>query len=187
MPKSPEEMAAAMVANLKDNTGKTLEQWRKVAKAAKLQKHGALVKLLKTEHGVTHGYANLIAHDHFQNWSVASSDDDLVAAQYAGAKAELKPIYDVILAAVNKFGDDVVVSPKNAYVALRRGKQFGLIKPSTKDRIDVGLNLKGVEPEGRLEPAGSLGGMVSHRIQVTKKKDVDATLKRWLKQAYDNA
>ncbi len=36
MPKSPEEMAAAMFANLKDKTGKTMPQWLKITKASKL-------------------------------------------------------------------------------------------------------------------------------------------------------
>ena len=53
---TPEAMAAKMIANLKDNTGKTLEQWTALAKKAKLDKHGMLVKWLKTEHELTHGY-----------------------------------------------------------------------------------------------------------------------------------
>ena len=36
MAKSPEEMEAAMVANMKTKTGKTLPQWLKIAKSAKL-------------------------------------------------------------------------------------------------------------------------------------------------------
>ena len=55
-------MAAAMVANLKEKTGKSLDQWLKIAKASKQTKHGGLVALLKSEHGLTHGYANLVAH-----------------------------------------------------------------------------------------------------------------------------
>ncbi len=64
MAKSPEQMAAQMIANLKDKTGKTLEQWLAVTSRFGLEKHGQIVKLLKSEHGVTHGYANLIAHKH---------------------------------------------------------------------------------------------------------------------------
>ena len=47
MAKSPEEMAAAMIANLKDRTGKTLPRWLEVVKASKLRKHGEIVKHLK--------------------------------------------------------------------------------------------------------------------------------------------
>ena len=62
MPSSPEEMAAAMIANMKDKTGKTLDQWLAVAKKTGGEKHGQVVKSLKSDHGLTHGYANLVAH-----------------------------------------------------------------------------------------------------------------------------
>ncbi len=187
MAKSPEEMAATMIANLKDKTGKTLPQWLKIVKQAGLEKHGQIVKLLKADHEVTHGFANMIAHQYLDSLKPASSADDPVAAQYAGAKAELKPIYDAIIKAVSKFGTDVEISPKKAYVALRRGKQFGIVQPSTKTRVDVGINLKGDEPTERLEASGSFNSMVSHRVRLSSKGDVDRELVAWLKEAYKRA
>lgn len=86
MAKSPEEMTAAMVANLKDTTGKTLDRWKKIVSKAGVEKHGDIIKLLKDEHGVTHGYANLIAHEARKGDGPAPGGDDLVAAQYSGAK-----------------------------------------------------------------------------------------------------
>jgi hypothetical protein len=183
---TPEEMAAAMMANLKEKTGKTMPQWLKITRASKLAKHGELVKLLKGEHGVTHGFANLIAHETL-NAGAPAAGDDLIAAQYAGTKADLKPIYDALIAAVSKFGKDVEIAPKKAYVSLRRSKQFALIQPSTATRVDVGICLKGDPPSGRLEASGSFNAMCSHRVRVESVKDVDAELKRWLKEAYGRA
>ncbi len=180
---SPEEMAASMVANLEEKTGKTLPQWVKVVKASKLEKHGLIVKHLKSEHGVTHGYANLIAHTALGSASFnAGPDADLVGAQYAGPKEGLRPIYDRIVKEAKKLGKDVEVSPKKAYVSLRRNKQFATIQPSTRTRVDVGLNLKGVAALGRLKTAT---GMVTHKVEVTDLNGVDTDLKRWLKTAYD--
>src|SRR5690606_14780201 len=102
--KSPDEMAASMKANLKEKTGKGLAEWVKIAKGSKLEKHGQIVKHLKDEHGLTHGYANLVAHEALQSAASASDDGDLVAAQYAGAKSALRPIYDALVAAVQKLG-----------------------------------------------------------------------------------
>lgn len=186
MAKSPEEMAASMKANLKEKTGKTLAQWLKIAKSSKLEKHGQIVKHLKSEHGMTHGFANLVASEHLSGGKSESSDS-LVDKQYSGAKEGLRPIYDALIAAIAKFGKDVEVSPKKAYVSMRRNKQFAIIQPSTKDRVDVGINLKGTEPTDRLEKSGSFNSMVSHRVRVTAKKEVDAELKKWLKAAYDGA
>ncbi len=190
MAKSPEDMAASMIANLKEKTGKTLPAWLKIAKASGKAKHGEIVKFLKSEHGIGHGYANLIAHEHLGSAATSSKGsggDDLVEAQYAGDKAALRPIYDALIKMVQGFGKDVEISPKKAYVSLRRSKQFGLIQPSTKTRVDVGINLKGEDPEGRLEASGSFNAMVSHRVKISDKKEVNAELKKWLKAAYDKA
>jgi hypothetical protein len=88
---------------------------------------------------------------------------------------------------VSGFGKDVEFAPKKAYVSLRRSKQFGLIQPSTKTRVDVGINLKGRPAGERLEASGSFNAMVSHRVRVTAAKEVDAELIAWLREAYDQA
>ena len=187
MAQSPEEMAKSMIANMKEKTGKTIEQWLKIVAKSKLEKHGEIVKHLKGEHGVTHGYANMIAHEHLKKDAVPAGGDDLVAAQYAGPKADLRPIYDKLIKAVETFGKDVEVSPKKTYVSLRRSKQFALVQPSTKTRVDVGINLKGEPPTDRLENSGSFNQMVSHRVRVSDAKEVDKELIGWLKQAYESA
>jgi len=177
-------MAAAMKANIKEKTGKTLAAWLKILKSAKLEKHGQMVSHLKSEHGVTHGFANMIVHEFRQGDAPASPSGDLVEGQYAGGKSDLKPIYDKLVKAVEKLGKDVEIAPKKAYVSLRRNKQFALIQPSTKTRVDVGLVLKGDEPSERLEASGSFNSMVSHRVRLSSVKDVDMQLIAWLKEAY---
>ncbi|MHC5111641.1 MAG: DUF5655 domain-containing protein [Planctomycetota bacterium] len=187
MAKSPEEMAESMIQNLKEKTGKTLAQWLPIVKKSGHEKHGQIVKFLKSEHEVTHGFANLIAHKALESASGASTGDDLVGKQYDGTKADLKPIYDALVAAVSKFGKDVEISPKKSYVSLRRNKQFALIQPTTKTRVDVGIQLKGTKPAGRLEASGSFNAMVSHRVRLSEKKEVNKELVGWLKQAYESA
>src|SRR5690606_19407328 len=140
-------------------------------------KHGEIVKHLKEKHGLGHGYANMVAH--IAAGSVgekAPPADDLVAAQYAGDKAALRPIYDKLVKAVSAFGSDVEISPKKSYVSVRRKKQFALIQPTTKTRLDVGINLKGVASDERLEPSGSFNSMVTHRVRVESAVDVDKQL-----------
>jgi predicted transport protein len=39
-----------------------------------------------------------------------------------------------VFAEIQKFGKDVEVAPKNAYVSLRRKKQFAILQPVTKTR-----------------------------------------------------
>ena len=168
MAKSPEEMANTMIANLKDKTGKTLEQWIAIAKKSGAAKHGEIVKMLKTDHGMTHGFANLVAHKTLKSDAGSVGETtDLVAAQYAGDKAALKPIYDALIKAAKSCGA-IEMAPKKAYVSLRRSKQFAIIQPSTKTRVDLGLNMKGDPAKGRLEKSGSFNAMVSHRVRLEK-------------------
>ena len=185
---SPEDMARSMLANLPEKTGKPLDEWLEILGRAKLEKHGEMLKLLNGDHGVTHGFANLIAHEYRSRQAGAGDNaQDPLADQYKGPKAALRPIYEAVAKQVAQFGNDVEFAPKKAYVSLRRSKQFGIIQPSTKDRVDVGLNLKGVEPGDRLEASGSFNAMVSHRVRLTSVKDVDRELVGWLRQAYDAA
>lgn len=186
---SVDDAVATMLRNIPEKTGKSLSQWHKILGASSLEKHGQLVSLLKKEHGVTHGFANLIVAKFLKGDAEsgdAESGDDLVAQQYS-AKADLRPIYDALAKKISKFGKDVEFAPKKAYVSLRREKQFGLIQPSTKTRLDVGLNLKGTKVSKRLEKSGSFNAMVTHRVRVSDVSDVDAQLLAWLRDAYERA
>jgi Domain of unknown function (DUF5655)/Domain of unknown function (DUF4287) len=186
MAKSPEEMADSMIRNLQEKTGRSLEEWVVTVGRQRLAKHGEIVKWLKGEHGMGHGYANLVAH-YVLAGPKGTADVDLVAAQYSGTKDGLRPIYDAVMAAVGKFGGDVEIAPKKTYVSLRRSKQFALVQPSTASRVDVGIQLKGEPSGGRLEASGSFNAMVSHRVRVSTPGEVDRELVAWLRTAYERA
>ncbi|MCO6492619.1 MAG: DUF4287 domain-containing protein [Phaeodactylibacter sp.] len=176
-----------MIANLEKNTGKPLSEWVAIVKSSGLAKHGEIIKFLKTEHGFTHGFANLVAHEAKGSAAVNLAETmDLVAEQYKG-RENLRPIYDKLMKEVGKFGKDVEIAPKKAYVSLRRSKQFAILQPSTKTRLDIGLNLKDAEPVGRLEAAGNWNSMCSHRIRITDIAEADAEVVKWLKMAYENS
>jgi len=176
---SPDKQLATMIANLSEKTGKSLPQWLKVVAGSGLERHGQIVKFLKAEHGVTHGFANLIAAKSRES----GKEVDLVAAQYEG-KEHLRPIHDAVLAFAHSLGKDVEIAPKKASVSLRCKKQFALIVPATKSRIDVGFALKGEAPAGRLE---TYNAMCSHRIRLESVDDFDDEVKGWMREAYGRA
>jgi predicted transport protein len=68
----------------------------------------------------------------------------------------MKPWYNKLIEQVKALGDDVELSPKKAYVSIRCKKQFALIQPTTKTRMDIGLNIKNVAADGKLETAGKV-------------------------------
>ena len=181
-----EAATQTMIENLEKNSGKSLDEWIAIVRASGREKHNEIIKFLKTEHGFTHGFANLVAAYARETAASLQSNDDLVAKQYEG-KESLRPIYDTLIAAINEFGDDVQIAPKNSYVSLRRNKQFGLIQPSTKTRVDVGINLDGDVIGNSLKKSGSFNSMVSHRVRITSLDEVNDALIGWLRQAYEQA
>ena len=175
-----------MMDNLFKNTGKTLEQWIDIVKKQNLEKHGEILKFLKEEHSFTHGFANMVAmKSRGADAGSVENKDELIEKQYEG-KEHFKPIFDKLMSEVLKFGKDVEVAPKNAYVSLRRKKQFAILNPATKTRFEVGINLKGQEPKGKLE-AEKPNAMCSHKIKLTDLTEIDKEVIEWIKTAYDNA
>lgn len=184
---SIDKATQTQIANIEQSTGKSLAEWTSIINNCGLSKHGELVSFLKEKHGFTHGNANTIVHFAKQSHAgAASNETDWVEEQYKG-KENLKPWYDSIMATVNSFGNDVEPAPKKAYVSLRRKKQFAIIQPSTKDRLDIGLNIKGVAPSGIATAAGSWNSMCTHRIKIDNESMVNTELFNWIKQAYDQA
>ena len=177
---SPDDQLATMLANIPEKTGKPLAEWIKLIQKSGHEKHGEILKFLKGEHGVSHGFANLIAAKSRET----GEEVDLVAAQYSGGKAGLRPLYEEIVGFARSLGGDVEVAPKKASVSLRRKKQFALVTPATKTRIDLGLALKGDEPAGRLE---AYNAMCSHRVRLESSAAFDGEVKAWMKEAYSRS
>jgi len=178
---------ATQIANIEKSTGKKLNEWIAIVKKSGFAKHGELVNFLKEKHGFTHGNANTIVHFAKQSHAgAAENDTDWIAEQYKG-KENLKPWYDKIMGEISKFGKDVELAPKKTYMSLRRKKQFAIIQPSTKDRLDVGLNIKGVTPSGIVEDGSKWNAMCTHRIEVTETKSINKDLIDWIKKAYEQA
>lgn len=172
-----------MISNMPEKTGKSLEEWKVILKSKNFEKHGEAVRFLKTEHNVTHGFANTIV-------SLSKKDqdsvDDLLTNQYKG-KEELKPIYEKLISEISKFGSDITRTPKKGSVSVIRKRQFALIKPATKTRIDLGLKIKEKPTTERLENSGPFGTMCTHRVKLSSIGDVDQELVGWLKEAYEKS
>ncbi len=172
-----------MIDNMPSKTGKSLDEWKKVLAKKSFGKHSEAVAYLKNEHGVTHGFANSIV---LLSKEEKNSDEDLIELQYKG-KESLRSIYDQLFSEISSFGKDVEYAPKKAYVSVRRSKQFAIIQPSTKTRLDIGLVIKGKSAEGILEASGSFNAMCTHRIRVETGEKITAEMISYLKEAYNNA
>ena len=190
MPKSPKEMGDAIARNLPQKTGRTFDEWVALTKKSGLATRKERIAWLKAEHKLGSVTAMFIAAESEGKSIVGEYSDEgaLLDGMYAGEKAELRPLYDELAKTAKKLGKDVELTVCKTYVGIRRARQFAMLRPSTKTRVDLGLTLPGVTPAGRLAKAGSIGNdRMTHRIEITSKKDIDAEVKDWLRRAYEAA
>lgn len=173
--------------NIKAKTGKTPEDFRKLAKKKGLVKPREIVAWLKEEYGLGYGHAGAIYYMITHADDVKASTEDRIEKLFAGKKVKWRKAYDALEERVRKFGTDVEVAPNMTYINLCRGSKKFAIVQTTAERLDIGIKLKGVKPTERLEAAGSWNVMVTHRVRVSDPKQIDKEVLAWLKQAYDAA
>ena len=152
-------------------------------------KHNELLKRAKEVFGLGHGHANLLIHL-VRERAEASAGAPAAGADpldgiYAGSKAPLRALHEAFLARVAELGP-FEVAPKKANVSLRRSKQFALVGPASKGRLEVGVNLRGAEGTARFEALGP-GKMCTHRAFVTDAGEIDDELLAFVREAYEAA
>lgn len=179
-----DQATQTQLRNIESSTGRPVQEWYALIgeRRAEGRKHGQLVAWLKTDHGLTHGNANTLVLLAARQ-DAPADDTALLEAQYA-AKPQMRPVHDAVVEAARALGPDVQVVVQKTAVSLRRNKQFGVVTPASRTRVDLGLNLRGAEPTGRLEVAS---GMCTHRVRLTAAEEVDAEVRTWLRAAYERA
>jgi Domain of unknown function (DUF4287)/Domain of unknown function (DUF5655) len=177
-----EDAVQTQTRNIEQATGRSMDEWVLLVRSSGLERHGQLVEWLKSEHGFSHGNANLVALT--ARRAPVTSSDEAVDAIYAGPRATLRPFHDRVIQLAQGFGPDVETAPKRAYVSLRRSKQFGTVGPGPAGQLEIGLNLPGAQPTARLQAAG---GMCTHRVRLASTDELDAEVVGWLRDAYGRA
>jgi len=178
----------AYLDNIQAKTGKSGDDLKAMAIEKGLTKAGDIVAWLKADYGLGHGHAMAIVHLVLHQEHRAASPGDKADALFSGNKAKWKQCYEAILKAITGFGPDAGSSVGQTYInLLRGGKKFAIVQPSSAERLDIGIKLKGVAANERFEAAGSWNAMVTHRVRINDAKQIDAELFSWLKQAYDAA
>ncbi|MGZ4870858.1 MAG: DUF5655 domain-containing protein, partial [Candidatus Angelobacter sp.] len=145
------------------------------------------------EHGLGMNYAWWIAEqslgkgDHGNPETYLRQAEEFVEKMYSGPKEALRPIFEELLALGRILGKDVKVCPCKTIVPLYRKHVFAQIKPTTRTRIDLGLALKDAKVPKRLIDTGGLAkkDRITHRIEITSVKGIDAEVQKWLKKAYE--
>ena len=179
------------LANIEKRSGKSLKELTTIITASGLTRHGEIRDMLKTKLGLGHGDANTLVHVALKSDGESSAaaqaltTDEVLDGLYSGPKAGLRPIHNKLMAQITRFGA-FEIAPKKTYVSLRRKKQFAMIGPATNTRVEVGLNMKGVQPTGLLEQLPP-GGMCQYRIKLTSAGQVSPEIIAWIRKAFDSS
>ncbi len=182
----PHTIMGPMADSLEATTGRSVEGWLAIVEGLGLQRHGEILAALKRDHGLSHGYANMLAL--IATGYGQQGEAELIDGLFAGAKAGLRPIFDRALEIATGMGEDVAVAPKKTMVSFRRTKQFACFTPMSAKRVDLGVNLRGAladEAAGmpRLRPTP--GGMASHVFAIATLGDIDDEVVAWIRRAYE--
>jgi len=182
---SPREMQAAIVRNLRDKTGKTLEQWVKIARSADIADQKRLVAWLKAKHHLGHVQAGLVASSAAGEPDEYLDGDAVLEKLFSGDKAALRPVFERLAEAARRLGRDGRFVPNKTYMSVARERQFAVIKPG-RGVVELGLALGKKEAGGKLEgkPPRGASERITHRIVLRSARDVGAEVKAWMRKAY---
>lgn len=177
----------AYLDTVKEQTGKTVADFRALAAKRGLTKHGEIVAWLKQEFGLGYGHATAVAAALLRADPFKSPKGEKVEAIFSGRRAIWRGLYDTLWTTVGQLGDDLDIAPTDSYVSLRRsGRKFAIVQPGAAF-LDLGIKRRGVEPTERFQVAGSWNSMVTHRVRLTDAAQIDTEVLDWLRAAYQNA
>jgi len=188
-------MTQKWIGELKQKTGRTLDEWIKFIRKEGPPTEEARRDWLKTQHQLgTNSAWWLAERSAGKGEELGDPDVYLQAAEkyvdemFAGKKEHLRPIYDALLKLGVSMGKDTKACPCQTIVPLYRNHVFAQIKPTTQTRIDFGLALG--DPKKTPRRLIDTGGFakkdrITHRFEIASLKDIDDEVKRWLRTAYD--
>lgn len=188
MAQTPEQERASYAKSIEAKAGRPIAELLAEVASWGPAKHMVLLARAKEAFGLGHGHANVLVHmarDQVDAAAGVAPADDPLDAIYAGSRAPLRPLHEAFMARVAHLGP-FEIAPKKANVSLRRSKQFALVGPASKGRLEVGVNLRGADGTARFE-ALAPGQMCTHRAFVTDAKEIDDELLAFVRAAYEAA
>ena len=141
-------MVQKWVSELKEKTGRSLEEWIAFVKKEGPKDEKSRRDWLKSKHKLGTNSAWWIAEradgkggEEDTPETYLKSAALYVEEQYAGPKEKLLPVYEELLKLGKSLGDDVEACPCKTIVPLYRQHVFAQIKSTTNTRIDLGFAL----------------------------------------------
>ncbi len=184
---------------LKDKTGRTLEQWCRLLDKQRSDEgehldRAARIAFLKSHDRINANSAWWLADrslGELHPWDSTEEGylakcPEVVDAQFAGAKAHLRPIADALLDLARALGPDVGVSPCETIIPIYRTHVIAQVAAANRKCVRLSLALKGERFTKRIVDTGGTAkkDRLTHRIDIAELDEIDDVVKRALHRAY---
>lgn len=175
---------ASVREGLVRDTGKTLDEWAKIARTCPETKPKARVDWLRANYGLGVNRAATVLDAAFGGETMGWDDPEALVAALWKDPAQLK-VHDALVAHVGRMKGGIV-GEKKSFTGFSRKYQFAAARP-TKDGVRLGL---AVDPKAstRLGPPKKNEGWSDRNkavVVLVSTKDIDIELKTLLKAAFD--
>ncbi len=179
-------MVRAVSASMREHTGRSTEEWVAVVADAGIDPidQKAVRSFLKSQWSLPQNsqWAIADAAARAAGW-LPPTVEEFIDAQFSGAKAALRPIYDALAAVILGQGDDVQAEGRSTYIPFVRKRQFAAIAAATRARVDLGLRFTDAPTSARLIPSANFA-QASHRVGLSSAAEVDEEVRRLIAIAY---
>ncbi len=168
------------------DTGKSLNDWIKIAKTCPETRHKARLAWFKSKHGLGVNRASLILNATFKTGLGWDNPNALLDQLWK--TPEKRAVYDLVQAIVKGFGEDVVVGPRKGFSAFSRRFQFAALRP-TRTVIRMGLAVPLESAPNAIAPisSDSWSDRLTAVYLLTCSEDIDENIKAMLQAAYQTS
>ncbi len=179
----------AYLDTIKLKTGKTPEDFKKLAEEKGLLKEGVkageIIAWLKKDFDLGHGHSMALYGTFKASKEAKTLVEDSITKHFSGAKSNWRSHFDELMKKINAFGNDVSIAPTSSYLSVLRGERKMAVIQITGARMDIGIKLKDEKATARFETAGAWNAMMTHRVKISDPKQLDKELLTWLYNAYE--
>ncbi len=173
------QMQEAVIKNLPEKTGKSLDEWIGIARSFNVSKTNEILKKLKSDYGLGHVQAQTIV------WRM---DGDKPYIETNGYEESIFKntfdLYKELKSLIVGISDEIKVKPCKTYIPFYRKNQFAILTEKKSDLI-LGLNLK-KEKYPELQQAEKIGGSDRITKMIVVSKNNLTTIKSYIQEAFEN-
>jgi Domain of unknown function (DUF5655)/Domain of unknown function (DUF4287) len=186
--KTSGEIEKEFIEGLKNTTGSDLKEWLTEIKVSGVEKRNDIINLLKTESGLGHMNASLLAGIYLNGGKpVYASTEDLLENQFAKAEG-MRPLYDVFLKFVQNAFPNATVLPKKTYISILEKREFAAINIK-KSELRIGFDLGDRPFDGVVTKSKLTGPMprISHQIVLTNESELNSEVVKLLQDSFSRS